>query len=53
MIAEFRTTSANLNAEFGGAAGGVVNLVTRTGVNQWHGDATFFTQNEALNARNP
>lgn len=53
MIAEFRTTSANLSAEFGGAAGGVVNLVTRSGVNLWHGDATFFVQNERLNARNP
>jgi len=53
MIAEFRTASANFSAEFGGAAGGVVNVVTRSGVNIWHGDVTFFTQNEKLNARNP
>lgn len=53
MIAEFRTANANFSAEFGGAAGGVVNLVTRSGVNIWHGDVTFFTQNEKTNARNP
>lgn len=53
MIAEFRTANANFSAEFGGAAGGVVNLVTRSGVNIWHGDVTFFTQHERLNARNP
>jgi hypothetical protein len=53
MISEFRTANANLNAEFGGASGGTVNLVTRSGVNLWHGDATLFAQNETLNARNP
>ncbi len=52
MIAEFRTSNANFSAEFGGAAGGIVNLVTRSGVNIWHGDVTFFTQNEKTDARN-
>jgi hypothetical protein len=32
---------------------GLENMVTRSGTNLWHGDATFFTQNEHLNARNP
>ena len=53
MIQEFRISGVSVGAEFGGAAGGAVNVVTRSGVNAWHGDATFFTQNEKLNARNP
>ncbi|MDP2996641.1 MAG: TonB-dependent receptor [Bryobacterales bacterium] len=53
MIQEFRISGVSVGAEFGGAAGGAVNVVTRSGANVWHGDATFFTQNEKLNARNP
>ncbi|MBI1789207.1 MAG: TonB-dependent receptor [Acidobacteria bacterium] len=53
MVQEFRVSGAVVPAEFGGAAGGVVNVVTRSGSNIWHGDATFFTQNEFANARNP
>src|SRR6266436_4669879 len=53
MVQEFRVSSSTTGAEFGGAAGGIVNVVTRAGTNLWHGDATFFTQNERLNARNP
>ncbi|HET6961513.1 MAG TPA: TonB-dependent receptor, partial [Terriglobia bacterium] len=53
MVQEFRVSSTTVGAEFGGAAGGLVNMVTRSGTNLWHGDATFFTQNEHLNARNP
>lgn len=53
MVQDFRVSGATLPAEFGGAAGGAVNVVTRSGTNLWHGDATFFTQNEAANARDP
>ncbi len=53
MVQEFRVAGATLSAEFGGAAGGAVNVVTRSGTNVWHGDATFFGQNEKPNARNP
>lgn len=53
MVEEFRVAGTSMNAEFGGAAGGLVNVVTHTGQNIWHGDTTFFFQNEALNARNP
>ncbi len=52
MVQEFRVAGTSVSAEFGGAAGGLVNLVTRSGVNAWHGDVTMFLQNEALNARN-
>jgi Carboxypeptidase regulatory-like domain len=53
MVQEFRVSSSTTGAEFGGAAGGIVNVVTRAGTNLWHGDVTFFGQNERLNARNP
>jgi len=53
MIQEFRVSGTAVSAELGGAAGGIVNVVTRSGQNLWHGDTTFFTQNEKLNARNP
>jgi len=53
MVAEFRVSGTSTGAEFGGAAGGIVNMVTHSGSNIWHGDWTFFTQNEFANARNP
>jgi hypothetical protein len=53
MVQEFRVAGAIVGAESGGASGGIVNVVTRSGANIWHGDATFFFQNELLNARNP
>ena len=52
MVQEFRVAGTSVSAEFGGAAGAMVNLVTRSGENRWHGDVTMFGQNEALNARN-
>src|SRR5258708_34336244 len=51
MVQEFRVSSSTTGAEFGGASGGIVNVVTHSGTNLWHGDATFFGQNERLNAR--
>lgn len=53
MVQEFRVAGAILGAEFGGAAGGAVNVVTRSGVNLWHGDMTWFMQHDRFNARNP
>jgi len=53
MVQEFRVSGTAFGAEYGGAAGGLVNMVTRSGTNIWHGDWTFFTQNELFNARNP
>lgn len=52
MVQEFRVAGTSVSAEFGGAAGGIVNVVTRSGTNLWHGDATMFFQNHRLNARN-
>ena len=52
MVQEFRVSSTSMSAEFGGAAGGLVNVVTHSGQNLWHGDFTYFFQNELFNARN-
>ncbi len=52
MVQEFRVAGTSVSPEFGGAAGGIVNVVTRSGTNLWHGDTTFFAQNEKFNARN-
>src|SRR5580700_7775057 len=40
-IREFEVSSSNYSAEFGQAAGGVVNAVTRSGTNQFHGDLFY------------
>ncbi len=53
MVEEFVVGGVSVGAELGGAAGGIVNMVTRPGTNIWHGDATFFYQNGALGARKP
>ncbi len=53
MVQEFVVAGTAVGAEMGGAAGGLLNMVTRSGVNLWHGDVTFFAQNERFNARKP
>ena len=49
-IQEFSLISLQAPAEYGGAAGGFVNAITRSGGNQFHGRAYGFFQNAALNA---
>ncbi len=53
IVREFQVVNNGLSAEFGGAAGGAINVVTRTGSNEWHGDLFSFVQNERFNAREP
>ena len=53
MVEEFRVGGLSVGAELGGAAGGLVNMVTRSGTNLWHGDVTFFYQNGGIGARKP
>ncbi len=52
MVQEVRVAGTSMSPEFGGAAGGIVNVVTHSGTNIWHGDFTSFAQNEKFNARN-
>ncbi len=49
-VAEFRVDTATYAAEFGRAAGGVVNLVTKSGTNAFHGVVYAFLRNGELNA---
>lgn len=50
-IAELRVAS-NFEAEYGRSAGGVINVVTKSGTNDLHGSAFEFFRNTVLNARN-
>ncbi len=51
-LQEFSVQTMNYSAEFGESAGGVVNIVTKSGTNQFHGDAFEYIRNAAMNARN-
>src|SRR5947209_13973567 len=53
IVREFQIINNGLSAESGGAAGGAINVVTKTGSNDWHGDVFTFLQNERFNARGP
>lgn len=52
-IKEFKVDSHNDQAQFGGATGGVMNVVTKSGTNALHGGAWEFVRNSGLDARNP
>ena len=52
-VREFQVNTSNYSAEYGRAAGGVVNTVTRSGTNQFHGRAFLFDRDNAWGARNP
>jgi outer membrane receptor protein involved in Fe transport len=51
-IQEFKVNSHNDQAEFGGALGGIVNVVTKSGTNALHGTAWWYVRNDAFDARN-
>jgi hypothetical protein len=51
-IAEFRLLTNNFDAEYGEFSGGQVNVVTKSGTNELHGDAFEFLRNTDLDARN-
>src|SRR5579859_7962966 len=52
-VQEFQLILSNYNAEYGRATGGVINIVTKSGGNDFHGDAFIFGRNKAFQARNP
>ena len=51
-VREFQVLTNAYSAEFGSAAGGVINAVTRAGENEYHGTLFHFHRNSALDARN-
>lgn len=53
VIGEFQVITSGGIAEFGRASAGVVNIVTKSGTNDWRGRLYGFLGNQRLNARNP
>lgn len=53
IVSEFQVVNNGLSAESGGASGGSINVITRSGTNLIHGDAFLFAQDGAVNARDP
>ena len=51
-IREFTLLQNNFGAQYGRSVGGLVNAVTQSGTNNWHGSAFWFLRNEKLDARN-
>ena len=51
-VEEFRIQSGTYNAEYGRAGGAIINVVTKSGSNSFHGSAYEFFRNDVLNARN-
>jgi len=52
-IKEFQVITSNYSAEFGRSAGGIVNAVTKSGTNDWHGEAFYFIRHHAWMAQDP
>jgi hypothetical protein len=51
-IQEFRLLTNSFDAEYGNFSGGIVNAITKSGTNDFHGAAFEFLRNEKLDARN-
>lgn len=51
-IQEFSVLTSNYSAEYGKTSGGVVNAITRSGTNSFHGSVYEFLRNSALDAKN-
>jgi hypothetical protein len=52
IIQEVNVSTSNYNAEFGRAGGAVLNVITRSGTNEFHGSLFHFHRNRELRARN-
>ena len=52
-VQEFQVVSSNFSAEYGRAMGGIVNTVTKSGTNAFHGTAFLFYRSTGFDARDP
>ncbi|WP_049789181.1 TonB-dependent receptor [Granulicella tundricola] len=52
-ISEFQSSATGYSAELGGAAGGIINAITKSGTNQFHGDAYEYYRTPGFNALDP
>jgi hypothetical protein len=53
LIQEFKVVGHDSRTDYGGAAGGVVNMVSKSGGSEFHGSAFEYVRNDAFDARNP
>jgi Carboxypeptidase regulatory-like domain len=51
-VSEFQINRNGYNAEFGRASAGIINIVSKSGTNQFHGNVYNYFRNERLDARN-
>src|SRR5580765_4543523 len=51
-VQEFKADNSTFSAEYGRNSGAIVNIATRSGTNQFHGEFFEFLRNDALDARN-
>jgi len=51
-VEEFRLITNSFDAEYGKFSGAVMNAITKSGTNQFHGDAFWFLRNDAFDANN-
>jgi hypothetical protein len=51
-VQEFRVINTDYSAEFGRATAGIVNIITRSGTNNWHGTVYEYFRNNKLDAIN-
>jgi hypothetical protein len=51
-VQEFRVVNTDYTAQFGRAVAGIVNIITRSGTNEWHGSLYEYAQNSAFDAIN-
>ncbi|HJS73659.1 MAG TPA: carboxypeptidase regulatory-like domain-containing protein, partial [Vicinamibacteria bacterium] len=52
IIQEVEVLAAGASAEYSGFQGGVVNIITKSGSNDWNGTSSFFLQDDALTGNN-
>lgn len=52
-VQEFQVNTSGFSAEFGRAAGGAINVITKSGTNQFHGTGFEFYRDASLNAKRP
>jgi len=52
-VQEFQVLTSGYTAEFGHAAGGIVNTLTKSGTNAYHGSGFWFFKNRTLNSTDP
>ena len=52
FIQEVQVKTSSFEAEFGGALGGVINVIPKRGSNEWHGQMLSYLRSNAFNANN-